>query len=45
MIQGDRQILKAKRKVKEETKLIDDDGNEISFEDDSDHLEEDTNNV
>ena len=35
-----RKIVKAKRKARPEEKLVDEDGNEISFEDDSDELEE-----
>jgi hypothetical protein len=34
-----RQIKKAKRRAKEQTAMVDDDGQEISFEEDSEEME------
>lgn len=36
-----RKVIKAKRRVKEEKPMVDEEGNELSFEQDSDEFEED----
>ena len=39
--QPSRKVMKAKRRVKDDQPLLDEDGNELSFEQDSDEFEED----